>query len=45
MRSATRGTPELRIARMTISTGRITVLTVRLPAGGMEPASGMLIAW
>jgi hypothetical protein len=37
--------PKLRIARMTISTGRIAVLTVRLPAGGMQPASGMLIAW
>jgi len=37
--------PKLRIARMTISTGRIAVLTVRLPTGGMQPADGMLIAW
>jgi hypothetical protein len=37
--------PQLRIARMAISTGRVTVLTVRLPAGGMQPATGLLIAW
>jgi hypothetical protein len=37
--------PELRIARVTIATRRVAVLTVRLPAGGMQPASGLLIAW
>jgi hypothetical protein len=37
--------PKLRIARVTISTGRVAILKVRLPAGGMQPASGLLIAW
>jgi hypothetical protein len=37
--------PEVRVAMMDISTGRITVLKVSLPAGGMQPASGLLIAW
>ena len=37
--------PEVRVAMMDISTGRITVLQVSLPAGGMQPASGLLIAW
>jgi hypothetical protein len=37
--------PKLSIARVTISTGRVAILTVRLPAGGMQPASGLLIAW
>jgi hypothetical protein len=37
--------PEVRVAMMDISTGRITGLKVSLPAGGMQPASGLLIAW
>ena len=37
--------PELRIARVSISAGRVAILEVRLPAGGMQPASGLLIAW
>jgi hypothetical protein len=37
--------PKLRIARVTISTGRVAILNVRLPAGGMQPADGLLIAW
>jgi len=37
--------PEARVAMLDISTGRITVLKVSLPAGGMQPASGLLIAW
>jgi hypothetical protein len=37
--------PRLRIARVTISTGRVAILKVMLPAGGMQPASGLLIAW
>jgi hypothetical protein len=37
--------PKLRIARVTISTGRVKILKVRLPAGGMQPADGLLIAW
>jgi hypothetical protein len=37
--------PMLRIARVSISTGRVVILKVRLPAGGMQPASGLLIAW
>jgi hypothetical protein len=37
--------PKLRIARVTISTGRVAILDVRLPAGGMQPADGLLIAW
>ena len=35
--------PMLRIARASISTGRVVILKVRLPAGGMQPASGLLI--
>jgi len=37
--------PELRIAMLAVTTGRVTDLTVRLPGGGMEPATGMSIAW
>jgi hypothetical protein len=37
---------ELSIAEVAISAGRIAVLKVRLPGiGGMEPATGMSIAW
>jgi hypothetical protein len=37
--------PKLRIGAVTISTGRVRILKVRLPAGGMQPADGLLIAW
>jgi hypothetical protein len=37
--------PEARVAMLDIATGRITVLKVSLPAGGMQPATGLLIAW
>jgi hypothetical protein len=30
---------------VSISTGQVVILKVRLPAGGMQPASGLLIAW
>lgn len=37
--------PELRVVMVDISTRRTALLKVSLPAGGMQPASGLLIAW
>lgn len=36
----------LRIALVAVSTGRVAILNISLPGGGgMDPATGMTIAW
>jgi hypothetical protein len=35
----------LRMAEIDIATRAVTNLTIQLPAGGMDPATGMIAAW